>query len=45
MTCIHEKKRDELAEFNLLHDILNPPKLIKHLNIHYFPILQHFVNT
>ena len=45
MTCIHKKRVDELAEFYLLHDILNPPKLTKNLNSHYSPILQQFVNT
>ena len=45
MNCIHEKKGDELSEYNLLHDILNPPKFTKNLNSHYSPILQQFVNT
>ena len=44
MTCIHEKKVNKLAECNLLHDILNPPKRTKILNRHYFPILQGCMN-
>ena len=38
-------EREKIAEHNLLHDILNPPKRTKILNIHYSPILQGCVNT
>ena len=29
MNCIHGNKLNKLAEFNLLNEILNPPKLKK----------------
>ena len=45
MTCIHGNKINKLSECNLLHDILNPPKITKNLNIHYSPILQGYMNT
>ena len=32
MNCIHGNKLNKLAEFNLLNEILNPPKLTKKLN-------------
>ena len=44
MTCIHENKENKLAECNLLHDILNPPKGTNILNSHYSPILQGYTN-
>ena len=44
MTCIHGNKINNLAECNLLHDILNPSKRTKHLNSHYSPILQGCMN-
>ena len=45
MTCIHGNKVNKWTEFNLQHDILNPPKLTKNLNSHYYPILQGCINT
>ena len=33
MTCIHKNKVNKLAEYNLIHDILNPPKNTKNSNI------------
>ena len=45
MNCIHGNKVNKLAEFNLLHDILNPTKRNKHLNSHYSPILHGCMNT
>ena len=44
MTCIYENRVNKLAECNLLHDVLNPPKLNKSLNIHYSHILQGCMN-
>ena len=44
MTFIQENKVNKLSEWNLLHDILNPPKHNKILNIHYSPILQGYIN-
>ena len=40
MTCIHRNKLNKLAECNLQHNILNPPKHTKNLNSHYSTILQ-----
>ena len=45
MTCIHEKEVYKIAECNLLHDIINPPKRAKHLNVNYSPILHGCMNT
>ena len=45
MPCIHNNKINHIDEFNLLHDILNPNKLKKQLNIHYSPILHGWMNT
>ena len=44
MTCIHDKEVNKIAECNLLHDIINPPKRAKILNSHYSPILQGCMN-
>ena len=44
MTCIHENKVNKLAEFNLIHDILNPSKRTKNMNRHDYPILQGYMN-
>ena len=32
MTCIHDNEVNNIAECNLLHDIINPPKRTKKLN-------------
>ena len=42
---MHDKDVNKIAECNLLHDIINPPKRAKKLNSHYSPILQGFMNT
>ena len=42
---IHDKEVNKIAEYNLLHDIINPPKRIKFLNSHYSPILHGFIST
>ena len=34
-----------ISEYNLLHDMINPPKRTKHLNIHYSPILHGCMNN
>ena len=39
IACIHDNKVNNIAEWNLLHDILNTPKRTKKLNNHYSPIL------
>ena len=45
MTCIHNDEVKNIAECNVLHDIINPPKQAKKLNSHYSPILHAFMNT
>ena len=45
MTCIHGNKVNKLAEFNLLHDILNSPKRTENPNSHYYYILSGCMNT
>ena len=44
MTIIHDNKVNIIPACNLLHDILNPPKRKKVLNIHYSPIQNKFIN-
>ena len=44
MTCIHGNRVNKWSEFNLIHDILNPPKRTKHLTSHYSTILQVCMN-
>ena len=45
MIHIHEKEVNKISEYNLLHDIINPPKRAKNLNSHHSPILHRFMNT
>ena len=45
MTRIHNNEVNNIAECNLLHDIINPPKRAKILNIHYSHILHGCMNT
>ena len=45
MTRLQNKEVKDIAECNLLHDIINPPKRAKILNIHYSPILHGCMNT
>ena len=42
---IHDKEVNKIAEYNLLHDIINPPKCTKYLNSHYSHILYVCMNT
>ena len=44
MTCIHNNEVNNIAECNLLHGIINPPKRAKSLKIHYSPILHGCIN-
>ena len=44
MTRIHNEVKN-IAECNLLHDIINPPKHAKKLNRHYYPILHRCMNN
>ena len=45
MTRIHNNEVKIISKCNLLHDIINPPKLTKNLNIHYSTILHGCMNT
>ena len=45
MNSIHDKYVHNIAECNLLHDILNTYKPDKNKNINYSPILQGSMNT
>ena len=45
MVFIHDKEVNKILEFNLLHDIINPPKRTKTLNIRYSIILHGCINT
>ena len=44
MNCINDIKLNNVGEYNLLHDILNPSKRTKNINSHYSPILHGFIN-
>ena len=45
MTRIHDKEVNKIPEYNLLRDIINPPKRDKILNSHYSPIIHGCMNT
>ena len=45
MTRIHNNEVNNIAECNLLNDMINPPKRAKHLNNYYSPILHGCMNT
>ena len=45
MMRINNNEVKNIAECNLLHDIINPPKRANKLNIHYPPILHGCMNT
>ena len=45
MMRIHDKELNRISECNLLHDIINPPKLTKKINSHYSPIIHGCMNT
>ena len=45
MIYIHDEEVKNIAEYNLLNDIINPPKRAKYINIHYSPILHRSMNT
>ena len=42
---MHDKEVNNIAECNLLHDMINPPKCTKTLNSHYSSILPGYINT
>ena len=41
----HENEVKNIDEYNLLHNIINPPKQTKNTNIHYSPTLHGYMNT
>ena len=45
MTRMHDNEVNKISEWNLLHDIINPPKHTKFLKRHYYPILHGCMNT
>ena len=45
MICINDNEVNKIDEWNLLHDIINPPKRTKNLNRYYSPILHGCMNT
>ena len=45
MIYINNNEVKNIAECNLLHDIINPPKRAKNINTHYYPILHRCMNT
>ena len=42
---IHDNEVKNISECNLLHNIINPHKRAKNINIHYSPILHGCMNT
>ena len=44
MTRIHDNEVNNIAECNLLHDIINPTKITITLNSHYYHILHGCMN-
>ena len=42
---IHDNEVNNIAECNLLHDIINPPKHAKNINSHYPSILHGCMST
>ena len=45
MNNIHDNDKNNIAECNLLHDILNYYKFVKGANYHYYPRLFGCINT
>ena len=45
MTRIHDDEVKNIAEYNLLHYIINPPKCTKKLDINYSHILHGYIKT
>ena len=45
MTRIHKNEVNNIAECNLLYDIIDPPKRAKYINIHYSPTIHGCMNT
>ena len=45
MNPMHYNKVNNIAEYNLLHEMLNPSKCTKNINRHYSPIIHGCMNT
>ena len=45
MMPMHNDKVNKISEFNLLHDIINPPKHNRNLHRHYYPIGYGCIHT
>ena len=45
MMRVHNNEVKNISEFNLLHDIINPPKRAKFFNSQYSPLLHGYMNT
>ena len=45
MMYIHDNEIKNISEWNLLYDIINPPKRAKNINSHYSTILHEYMNT
>ena len=45
MNSIYDNEVNNIAEYNVLHDIINPPKRTETFNIYYSPILHVCMNT
>ena len=45
MNPIYDNKVNDIAEYNVLHGILNNSKGTKNINHHYLPILRGCMNT
>ena len=45
MIYINDNEVNNIAEFNLLHDIINTPKRAKNINIRYSPIIHGRLNN
>ena len=44
MNSIIDNKVENIDEYNLIHDILNPSKRNKNINNHYYPTLHRCMN-
>ena len=45
MTHLHDNEVNNIAEYNVLYDIINPPKRAKKSNSHYYHIINVCMNT
>ena len=45
MIHIHDKEVSKIAKYDILHDIINPPKRVIILRRHYCPLIRGCMNT